>query len=213
MHPAQRRYWLRIATGALAIFGIGMGIIFTTRQGLGLVRSASRALSGIPLAMLPVRVDGQELGTLRQIDVEANAQDSAAVHITVRASDSLLGERFEHCLLVPSGGSGRRKYSDFKCLSPTDSAGADLRKVGEIVVEPSGMVLDFLVPAKQLAGWRHGRAMGDSDVKSVRIQADSSGAVIDVRGRGGRKLFHLEADSGGARISVHDDSIARPAKR
>lgn len=213
MHPAQQRYWLRIAAGALVIFGIGMVIISATRHGLGVARSVGGALSGIPLAMLPVRVDGQELGTLRQIDVEPNAQDSAAVHITVRASDSLVGERFEHCLLVPGGGRGRRKFSEFKCLSPADSAGADLRKVGEIVVEPGGTVLDFLVPAKQLAGWRRGRAMGDSDVQSVQIQADSNGAVIDVRDRGGRKLFHLEADSGGARISVHDDSTARRAKR
>jgi hypothetical protein len=37
--------------------------------------------------------------------------------------------------------------------------------------------------------------------------------LIDVRDRRGRKLFHLEADSGGARISVHEDSNARAVKR
>jgi hypothetical protein len=212
MHPAQQRYWLRIAAGALAIFGVGMGIVVATRHGAGFMRSM--AANAVPLAMLPVRIDGQELGKLRQVDVEPNAKDSSvAVHIVVRATDSLLGERFARCLLVPRGGHGRRKYAEFTCLSPADSAGADLRKVGQIVVEPGGTILDFLVPGKQLAKWRHGGALDDSDVKSVHIQADSSGALIDVRDRRGRKLFHLEADSGGARISVHEDSNARAVKR
>jgi hypothetical protein len=166
-------------------------------------------------------VDGQQLGTIHEIDIEPTAKDSGAgagpgapvVHMTVRASDSLAGGQFEHCLLVPSSARSYRRLAEFKCLTPKDSAGAGLRKLGEIVVQPGGAVLDILVPDSQLARWQRTSADDIPAVKRVRIQADSNGAVIDVRDRGGRKLFRLEADSGGARISVHGDSSARAARR
>jgi len=220
MHPAQQRYWLRIAAGALITFGIGMTVVVATRHGVGAVKhSVSGALGSIPLAMLPVRVDGQQLGTLRGVEVQPTAQDRGAgagapsVHITVQATDSALEAQFERCMLVPNIGHGNRRFADFKCVAPADTGGAGLRKLGEVVVEPAGAVLDILVPDSQLARWRQVSASDFGNVKSVHIQADSTGAVIDVRDRRGRKLFHLEADSGGARIGVRDDSSAHPAKR
>jgi hypothetical protein len=220
MHPAQQRYWLRIAAGALITFGLGMGVVIATRHGVGAVKhSVSGALGSIPLAMLPVRVDGQQLGTLRDVEVKPTAQGSEAgavapaVHITVRATDSSQGARFERCILVPNIGHGNRRFADFKCVMPADTAGASLRKLGEIVLEPDGAVLDIVVPDSQLARWRQVSASDFGEVKSIHIEADSNGAVIDVRDRRGRKLFHLEADSGGARIGVRDDSSARAAKR
>jgi hypothetical protein len=224
MHPAQQRYWLRIAAGALITFGIGMTVVVATRHGVGAVKhSVSGALGSIPLAVLPVRVDGRQLGTLRAVEVQPTAQGrgagigagagAPAVHITVQATDSVLGAQFERCILVPNIGHGNRRFADFKCIAPADTGGAGLRKLGEIVVEPAGATLDIMVPDSQLARWHQVSASDFGDVKSVHIQADSNGAVIDIRDRRGRKLFHLEADSGGARIGVRDDSSARAAKR
>ncbi|HEU4647443.1 MAG TPA: hypothetical protein VFS33_00170 [Gemmatimonadales bacterium] len=216
MHPAQRRYWLRIGAGALAVFGIGMVVVSATRAGVGAVtHSVSGAVGPMPLAMLPIRVDGQKIGTLRKVDVEPAAQDSGAgtVRITVQASDSGAGVQLAHCLLVPNMGRGNRRYSEFKCMAPSDTAGAGLRPLGEIVVEPGGVQFDLLAPDSQLARWRNVRASDFGDVKSVHIEADSNGAVIDVRDRSGRKLFHLQADSSGARISVRGDSSRRVGKR
>jgi hypothetical protein len=220
MHPAQQRYWLRIAAGALITFGIGMTVVVATRHGVGAAKhSVSGALGSIPLAMLPVHVDGQQLGTLRAVEVQPTGQGGGAeagapaVHITVQATDSLSEAQFARCILVPNIGHGNRRFADFKCVTPADTGGAGLRKLGDIAVEPAGAVLDIMVPDSQLARWHHVSASDFGDVKSVHIQADSNGAVIDVRDRSGRKLFHLEADSGGARIGVRDDSSARPAKR
>ena len=220
MHPAQQRYWLRIGAGALITFGIGMTVVVAMRHGVGAVKhSVSGALGSIPLAMLPVRVDGQQLGTLRAVEVQPTAQGRGAgagapsVHITVQATDSVSVAQFERCMLVPNIGHGNPRFADFKCVAPADTGGAGLRKLGEVVVEPAGAVLDIMVPDSQLARWHDVSASDFGDVKSVHIQADSNGAVIDVRDRRGRKLFHLEADSGGARIGVRDDSSARPAKR
>jgi hypothetical protein len=207
MNPAQRQYWIRIGVGAFVIFGVGMGAVY----GWTGMKSIAAA-HAIPLAMLPIRVDGQEIGRLHQVDVEKlSSGDVASVQVKVRSSDSTLAEKYSRCLLVPSRSHSRRKFTDFSCVTPADSAGRDLRRIGEIVVEPDDVTLTLMVPASRLADWEDADWSNDSSVKTVHIQADSNGAVIDVRGPGGQRLFHLEADSGGARISVTHDS-GRAAK-
>lgn len=216
MHPAQQRYWLRIGAGALVVFGIGMVVVTATRAGVGAVtHSVSGAVGSIPLAMLPIRVDGEKVGTFRSVDVQPAARDSGPgmVQITVQASDSGAGVQLAHCLLVPNLGRGRQRYSEFKCVAPSDTAGAGLRRLGEIVVEPGGVQFDLLAPDSELARWRNVRPSDFGDVKRVHIEADSNGAMIDVRDHSGRPLFQLRADSSGARISVRGDSSGRSAKR
>lgn len=209
MHPEWQRYWLRIGLGALAVFGVGMGIVTGVRRSAIRVKTLTESNDpiGIPLAFLPFRVDGAELGTLKQLELERSAPDDVtAIKLTVRAADSAAARRLDGCLLTVPDEDFIPGHTEFRCVHSADSATGHLKVFGQIVIEPEGKVFTFLVPADRAHEWRRHRMGARTADKVVRIKADSHGAVIDVEAGGGRKRFHLQADSSGANITVHKDS-------
>jgi hypothetical protein len=211
MHPEQKRYWYRIGINATVIFALGMTGIALVRWGVREAGAVARSADPlhIPLALLPFRVDGVDLGTMEGLELRRSAPDDvSSILLTVRVPDSGAARRFEHCLLAIPGRSFS-KDAQFRCATPADTALEHLGRFGEVVLEPGGTVLPIVVPAGQVHDWRKLGGGIDSAVKSVRIQADSTGAVVDVRRADGRKLVHIEADkNGGARITVQRDSLA-----
>jgi hypothetical protein len=132
----MRTYWLRIILGAAGVFAVGMLLWTLGREGKakikGVVESADPIT--IPLALIPFKVDGQSLGTLRQVKIIRSAPEKVkAVNFRVRLADSVGDARIEHCILVV-GGSLKNIDAQhaFSCVSSGDTVGGALAPVGEV---------------------------------------------------------------------------------
>jgi hypothetical protein len=239
----QQRYWLKIGLGAVAVFCVGMGIIVLARRSLAEVKALAHSTRpiGIPLAILPFQVDGERLGKVSRVDLlRSSPDDVSGFRVTVRLQDSAAaGRRLADCKLTLNRPDSFATRGGFGC-TPDESA-SGLKQIGEVVFEPGGAVHAIFAP---VASWREHRVQamraeaarleaqgladsaarlrieadsagalievrGDSDAALVRIQADSHGARMHIRDRSGREVFRLRADSTGASLSVMADSAGQ----
>lgn len=219
----MQRYWVRIALGALAIFTVGMALIALARNGIrqfDALAKSDRPI-GIPLALLPFRLDGDQLGTVRRLELLRSApRKVTGIRLTVRLQDSSAVDDLRDCTLTvrePVAFGGRHGFS---CATSADSASEQLERIGDIVIEPGGMVRAILAPAAQAAEWRanlydtaaaqaelaglKAERLADSSARAVTIRADSTHAVIDIRGDSAKPLVQLQADSHGAVLHVRN---------
>jgi len=221
----MQRYWARIAVGALAVFVIGMVCISLVRSGISRFEALARSDRpiGIPLALLPFRLAGDELGTVRRLELlRSSPREVSGIRLTVRLQDSSEAATLRDCaitLRAPQVFGGRE---GFACSSPADSAAEHLERIGEIVVEPGGLVRALLVPGAHAAKWRadlydtaaaraelealKAERLADSSARAVVIRADSTRAVIDILGDSVGSLVQVQADSHGAVLRVRDRS-------
>ncbi len=218
----MQRYWVRIAAGALAVFAIGMVCISLVRSGIARFQALAKSDRpiGIPLALLPFRLAGDQLGTVRRLELlRSSPSEVSGVRLTVRLQDSSAAANLRDCAVTLPGPQvlGR---DGFICSSPADSAAEHLEKIGEIVVEPGGLVRALLVPGDHAAHWRadlydtaaaraelealKAERLADSTAQAVVISADSTHAVIDIRGDSARSLVRIHADSHGATLRVRN---------
>lgn len=219
----MQRYWVRIALGAVAVFAVGMTLIVLVRHGIrgaeNLARS-SRPIE-IPLALLPFRLDGDQLGSVRRLELLRSAPKKVTgFRLVVRLQDSSAIDEVRSCTITvrePVALGGRQ---GFTCASSADSAADHLERIGEIVIEPGGVVRAILAPAAQAAEWRanlydtvaaqaelaHLKAdqLADSSAQAVTIRADSTHAIVDIRGDSAKPLVQLQADPHGAVLRVHN---------
>ncbi|HEX9054335.1 MAG TPA: hypothetical protein VF830_05470 [Gemmatimonadales bacterium] len=176
---------------------------------------------GIPLALLPFRVAGDELGTVRRLELmRSSPEEVSGVRLTVRLKDSTDLESLRDCAVTLLGHQVFGGREGFVCSSPADSAAEHLEKIGEILVEPGGMVRALLVPGDHAANWRadlydtaaaraelealKAERLADSTARAVVIRADSARAVIDIRGDSSRSLVQIHADPHGATLRVRN---------
>ena len=221
----MQRYWGRIALGALAVFCVGMIVITMARHGLAKVEALAKSDRpiGIPLALLPFRLEGGEIGTVRRLELlRSSPKTVTGIRLTVRLQDSSEVANLERCAVTlhdPQAFGGR---DGFVCSSAADSAAEHLQQVGELVLEPGGQVRAILAPARHAAQWRRGfydtaaakaelaglkaERLADSTARAVVIRADSSRAIIDIRGDSAHSLLQLQADSHGAMVRIRDRS-------
>jgi hypothetical protein len=219
----MQRYWNRIAVGALAIFFVGMIAITLVRRVIANLDALARSDRpiGIPLALLPFRLDGDQLGTVRRLELlRSSPKTVTGIRLTVSLQDSTDLAGLENCTVTlrePQAFGGRH---GFVCSSSSDSAAEHLQKIGELIVEPGGAVRAILAPAGDAADWRSGfydtaaakaelaglKADGraDSTAQAVVIRADSNRAVIDIRGGSAQSLVQINADSHGAMLRVRN---------
>ncbi|MGE5231851.1 MAG: hypothetical protein ACM3NS_08915 [Deltaproteobacteria bacterium] len=219
----MQRYWVRIAVGALAVFAVGMVSISLGRRVIASVEALAKSDRpiGIPLALLPFRLAGDELGTVRRLElIRSSPQDVSGVRLTVRLQDSTAVRSLRDCAVTLRGPQVFGGREGFVCSSAADSAAEHLEKIGEIVVEPGGLVRALLVPGDHAANWRadlHDTAaaraelevlkaerLADSTARAVIVSADSARAVIDIRGDSSRSLVRIQADSHGATLHVRN---------
>lgn len=221
----MQRYWTKIGLGAGVVFIVGMVFITMFRNGIHqfeAMTSSDRPI-GIPLALLPFRVEGDRLGTVRRLELlRSTPKRVTGIRLTVKLQDSTALGHLEDCTLTirePAVFGGR---DGFGCSSATDSASERLERIGEIVIEPSGAVRAILAPAADVAEWRaslydtaaaqaelaalKSEQLADSAARAVVVQADSTHAIIDIRGDSARSLLQLRADSHGAVLRVRSRS-------
>jgi hypothetical protein len=213
----QQRYWLKIGLGAVAVFCVGMGIIVLARRSLAEVKALAESTRpiGIPLAMLPFQVDGERLGKVSRIELLRSAPDDVSgFRVTVRLQDSAAVGRLADCKLTLNRPDSFATRGGFGCT--LDESASGLKQIGEVVLEPGGVVHAIFAP---VASWREHRvramraeaarleAQGLADSAArLRIEADSAGALIEVGGDSNAALVRIRADSHGARMHIRDRS-------
>lgn len=219
----MNRYWLRIALGALGIFVVGMLVIGFTRRGVEKVKElAAQDHFSIPMAFLPFQLDGHRLGRLERVGVTRSTDGQLQGFQFVARLDS--GEAAPapgQCLVglpdVGNLGGGAK----FVCLAASDSASGSYVPFGTVTFTPDGLERTLYVPADMTHGIQASvvapvaptppAATTASTVNinvpdpSVHIRADEKGAHMDIQGKGAG-LFHLRADSTGARLVIRDSA-------
>ena len=229
----MQRYWLRIVLGALGIFLAGLTAISIYRNGVRKVAALANSADPItvPLAILPFRLDGDQLGRIEQVQIRRDAPKRVSgIGLVVKTADSVGAKAaLGSCLLTIQETSVEQPGPTFHCASPADSLADSLTVFGEIRFEPGGELRAFFLPARVVAEWREGRTAlrsfdqhsrhspgqatirigNDSGDPVFELQANSDGARIRVRDDSGHDVMLLDAKSTGARLMVRDDSAGR----
>lgn len=219
----MQRYWLRIALGATAVFALGMGLIALTRNSIAEVRALAMSTRpiGIPLVIMPFRLDGNQIGNVRRLDLlRTSPSDFSGIRFIVRLDDSAAAARLPDCRLTLTDPPSLAQGNGFQCISSADSAALHLKVVGEIVFEPGGVVRALFAPPDHADSWRNydsaraqakrlaqfqAKSLADSAVHAF-IRTDSTGALIDIRGKSGNGLVHIQTDPHGASLQIRDGS-------
>lgn len=213
----MRSYWLRIALGALGIFAIGMVVWTLGLKGKARIKDMVESADPItiPLALIPFKVDGQSLGTLRQVRIiRSEPEKVKAVNFRVRLADSVSDARLEDCILVV-GGSLKNIDAQhaFSCVPAGDTVGGALAPVGEVTSQ-QGRTFVLFAKAGALDSLEidFGRESSDSVATAQREFADSIRAMEEAKADSIRDVARSLADS--IREHMNIDSIIaahRPA--
>jgi hypothetical protein len=152
----------------------------------------------VPLSLLPFEVDNDRVGSIQSVDVQKSGRHVKRIQFTVKLSDPDRLASFENCLF---GLDGPRRDGFFSCIPEGSSEAEDYVTVGEVRIEPSGLVRPLVLSKHDAGDWFD----GGSNVEEVNISANENGAVIKVVDESGNRRVHLTADSQGAFIKVRDE--------
>ena len=139
----MRNYWLKIFLGAVAVFGVGMVVVYGIRGASHNIEAIAEGTGPItiPLAFVPFELDGQRAGTIRRLVIfRDSTQEPTSVQVTISAGDSAAIERLARCILAirqdsnATTGAKATHPNRFACLQGTDTAGKDLVQFGELRV-------------------------------------------------------------------------------
>ena len=226
----NRRYWTRIALGALLVFGLGLAGLAAVDRGKAEVRSLlSTAAMQLPqkLARLDFSLDGRRIGRVSGIDVQrADPADPGRVKLQVALADAGDLARLESCRLTSDDLDRFPHSSGFRCADPAE-IGAGLVEIGEVVFQPAELVRPLYLPSHTIEGWRSGVRSLDASLTTdgqggvtgrgrfelaeahrgvargtFRLQADARGAVISVQDHLGRSLFDFSATDHGLSVKI-----------
>ena len=204
----MRNYWLRIGLGALGVFAIGMVLWNLGLAGKQRVKHMVESADPItiPLALIPFKVDGQPLGTLRQVQILRSEPNKVeAVNFRVRLADSIADARLASCVLVV-GGSLKNIDAQhaFSCVAAADTVGGDLAPVGDMETQ-RGRTYVLFAKAGALDSIQidFDHDMADSIADAQRQFADSIRAVEEGRA----DSIHSAADRMADSIRSHVDSV------
>ena len=195
----MNKLWIRIGLGAGLIFASGMFVVTLGRQVkqsvMGTMENGGRF--AVPLSILPFEVDNDRVGHIESVDVQKSGHHVKRINFVVKLSDSDRLASFENCLF---GMDGPRRDGFFSCIPEGSEEAADYITVGEIRIEPSGLVRPLVLARHDAEDWFE----GEGDAEEVNIKANEDGAVIKVVDENGNKVVHLTADSQGAVLRVKD---------
>ncbi|HKP30675.1 MAG TPA: hypothetical protein VJU15_14790 [Gemmatimonadales bacterium] len=196
----MNKLWLRIGLGAAFVFASGMFVVTLGRQVkqavVGKMEHGGRFK--VPLSMLPFEVNDEKVGTIESVDVQKSGHRVKQVRFVVKLSEPDRLAEFENCLFAVDG---PRRDGFFSCIPEGSEEAADYRTVGEVSIEPHGLVRPLVVANDDAEGWF---ADSEGSAQEVNITANEGGAVIKVVDGNGNKVVQLTADSQGAFIRVKD---------
>jgi hypothetical protein len=228
------RYWVKIALGALCVFGVGMTGISLARKGVHEVKTAAlgpvrAALTQLPIHLLNFRLDGRRIGQIRQIDVSNDGEWTAgSIQIQVELDREAAG--LAECLLTNERWEHRTKEAQFRCVSEDEVADDQLIQVGEVRFEPGNLTRPLYaaehdlrrIERSDIRGLKatvsspDGRSVtgqakydirdhrGAEHRGAVRLDASDGRALIEIRDDHGREVFRLRADDHGVSIDAKD---------
>jgi hypothetical protein len=198
----MRKLWIRIGIGAGAIFAAGMFVVTLARQvrasAVDAIRSGGRFT--MPLAILPFEVDGERVGSVREIKVERSSGGRAkrvSIVVNLKGFDP---EGLADCALV-LGGHRRQHSGLFDCLDEAELADGDYVRVGEARFEPRGLVRPILLHRAHARDW-----FDDAEAAEVILQADADGANLLIEGEEGDASLKLQANEAGLMLHARDAS-------
>jgi len=230
----MRRYWVRIALGALLIFGVGLAGLAAVRKGTAQVKSfLATAASRLPLkfANIGFQLDGRHLGEISGLDIVRNdPTEIGRVTGHVELTDPEAIEKLSDCTLTLDDVRHLNGHSSFSCAEATDLDSGRLQQVGEFIFQPGKLTRPLYLPSEAVADWRRSdiqqlkaslardgrggvRANGTFGVLdrergpqrgSFELHADSQGAVFQVRDEANRTLIDFSATHGGLNLNIHD---------
>lgn len=221
------RYWMRIVLGALAIFLVGTSIYYAARSGKRRVQAIADSDSPItiPLAFIPFKVDGKDLGTLSRLQIlRSSPKQVEAVNFRVKLADSVGDEQLSQCILV-AGDNGmnfsmKNIESDatFYCASASDTTGKNLAPMGSIETQRGNtyVLLSGADALKEFDGGMdgHNEAAADSIsavyermADSIQQVAESIGNAAEQRADSFRNAAENRADSIRSVAGMRADSI------
>jgi hypothetical protein len=225
----MNRYWMRIVLGALGIFLVGTAVFYAARSGRQRVAQvvASSEPITIPLAFIPFKVDGRELGTLSRLQImRSSPKQVEALNFRVKLADSVADERLGGCILV-AGDNGMNFQANhinpnamFHCATAGDTAGKNLAPLGSIETQ-RGNTFVLLSGADALRNFdmqTNGNTNAQADsisavyekmADSVQQAADSMSSAAEARADSLRAVAETRADS--VRASVHAPAPPHPA--
>jgi len=220
----MRNYWIRIVLGALGVFAVGMAIIFVARKVIAKAKTVAESSDpiAIPLAFLPFRLDGSQLGTFdRAVLMRKSPKEVSALHMSVRLADSAGAARLTGCGLLarfterPGGNGAVLTDADFTCVKPDSVAPAGAERFGRVVFHPGDLTLPLFVPAdvaQRLRGVKidiRVDAAADSLSQAADSIADAAGRAADSMGEAASRM----ADSISSLHERQADSIREAALR
>jgi len=219
--------WTKIGFGAVGVFLLGMFLITGFRRSKeavvqavsaslapALLSAASYATNGHP--DLPFRLDGDRLGTVTRMQIErADHNRLMSVKLVVQLDAGADAADVAACDLLPLNESDLDFDRGFRC-GGTGVTG--LAQIGEVRFEPAGFTRPVKVRRAQLDKLSQGDPFkADIDLThgvqldargrdkgSVRVRADSTGAVMRVSDGHGGDLVRITADSNQAFIQIRD---------
>lgn len=225
------RYWMRIILGALAIFLGGTSIFYAVRSGKRRVVQIadSDAPITIPLAFIPFKVDGKDLGTLSRLQIlRSSPKQVEAVNFRVKLADSIGDEQLSQCILVAgdNGMNFQMKHikpdATFYCATAQDTAGKNLAPLGSIETQRGNtyVLLSGADALKNFDGDMHGSNDAQADsisavyermADSIQQAAESIGNAAEQHADSLRNAAESRADSIRAMAEIRADSIRSAA--
>lgn len=229
----MNRYWTRIGLGALLVFCVGLTGMVAVRKAKAEVGSLlGTAVSRLPrqLAHLPFRLHGRQIGEVTGIDVVRNSPgELGTVTIRVAMAGEAQAAELGECQLTANDLERWNSRTGFRCAEEAEIA-ADLVRVGDVIFQPGDLSRALYLPSHATDRWRHAgirrltaslvtdrkggvTAQGHFDLQdgqrgaergSFQLQADEGGAIISVRDEGGRALLDFRADRNGLNLSFKD---------
>ena len=231
----MQNYWLKIGMRALAIFIAGTIAFYIIRSGVRSGRQRVHEIADsdapitIPLAFIPFKVDGNQLGTLSRLQIlRSSPKQVEAVNFRVKLADSIGDDRLASCILVAgdNGMNFQLKHIDanntFYCATAADTTGKNLAPLGSIETQRGGTFV-LLSAADALQNFdaelNSGDAQADSIsnayermADSIQAAADSMSAVAEQRAESLRAEAESRADSIRRRANQQADSVRRAAR-
>lgn len=173
------RYWIKIALCAALIFAAGMVVVNVVRIGRESVMEVSEGTGPIriPLMLVPFKLDGERLGTMRQLVIfRDSAQQPTSLELSVALSDSLATGRLADCIiaLLPASDTSGITPTDFTCVSAADTGGKRLVQFGELRLRNRTESFPLLAPEDKVQEIRQHSGTRAADIDEAAQEARDS---------------------------------------
>lgn len=172
----MRWYWTKIALGAALVFAVGMGITAVARTARDEVVSIQEGGPiRIPLFLIPFSVDGERVGTLRQVTIYRDEADQPErVSLTLALGDSVEPAALSRCILTVIAHNSGVKPTDVACRTAEDTAGQALQVFGHLFLRNRPDSFPLLAPRDQVEQLRESSAEDYAEMDAAARAARDS---------------------------------------